>query len=66
MDQQWIDVPNDRIQYRALPGDRGEAGGGQWCGSANELDLSNPEGVYVTRCAILPPQAASAQGTSSF
>ena len=66
VDQQWIDVPSERIQYSPLPGDRGETGGGHWCGSANELDLSNPEGVYVTRCAILPPQAASAQETSSF
>ncbi len=66
VNQQWMDVPNERIQYRALPGDRGETGGGHWCGSANELDLSNPEGVYVTRCAILPPQSAFAQGTSSF
>ena len=32
VDQQWIDVPEERIQYRALPGDRGETGGGHWCG----------------------------------
>ena len=61
VDQQWITVPNERIQYRALLGDGGETGGGHWCGSGNEPDLSNPEGLYVTRCAILPPQAASAQ-----
>jgi hypothetical protein len=60
VDQQWINVPNERIQYRALPGDPGETGGGNWCGSANEPDLSNPEGLYVTKCAIPPPQAASA------
>jgi hypothetical protein len=60
VDQQWINVPNERIQYRALPGDGGETGGGHWCGSGNEPDLSNPEGLYVTKCAILPPQAASA------
>jgi hypothetical protein len=60
VDQQWINVPNERIQYRALPGDCGETRGGHWCGSANEPDLSNPEGLYVTKCAILPPQSASA------
>jgi hypothetical protein len=60
VDQQWIDVPNERIQYRALLGDRGETGGGHWCGSVNEPDISNPEGLYVTRCAILPPRSALA------
>jgi hypothetical protein len=60
VDQQWINVPNERIQYRALPGDRGETGGGHWCGSVYEPDLSNPEGLYVTKCAILPSQSASA------
>jgi hypothetical protein len=38
VDQRWINVPNERIQYRALPGDRGETGGGHWCGSAYEPD----------------------------
>jgi hypothetical protein len=61
VDQRWINVPDERIQYRALPGDRGETGGGHWCGSAYEPDFSNLEGLYVTKCAILPPQAASAQ-----
>jgi hypothetical protein len=60
VDQQRINVPNERIQYRALPGDRGETGEGHWCGSAYEPDFGNPEGVYVTRCEILPPQFASA------
>jgi hypothetical protein len=31
VDKRWIDVPSDRIQYRALPGDTGETGGGHWC-----------------------------------
>jgi hypothetical protein len=60
VDQQWITVPNERIQYRALPGDRGKTGGGHWCGSANEPDFGDLEGLYVTKCAILPPQSASA------
>ncbi len=60
VDRQWINVPNGRIQYRALSGDTGETGGGHWCGSAYEPDFSNLEGLYVTKCAILPPQSASA------
>ncbi len=59
--QEWINVPKERIQYRALPGDTGETYGGHWCGSIYEPDFRNPEGRYVTKCAILPPQAASAQ-----
>ena len=48
---QWIAVPNDTIQYRALDGDTGETGGGHWCGL--------PGGhVTVTYCAILPPSSA--------
>ena len=61
VDQRWINVPNERIQYRALLGDGGETGGGHWCGSAYEPDFSNLEGLYVTKCAILPPQSAWAQ-----
>jgi hypothetical protein len=61
VDQEWINVPNERIQYRALPGDRGETWGGHWCGSVYEPDFSNLGGLYMTKCAILPPQAASAQ-----
>ena len=61
VDQRWIDVPDHTIQYRALRGDRGETGGGHWCGfsmtPSSEDDL---ESVYTTRCAILPPQAAEA------
>ena len=60
VDQQWINVPNERIQYRALLGDRGETSGGHWCGSVYEPDFSNLGGLYMTKCAILPPQSASA------
>ncbi len=60
VDQEWINVPKERVQYRALPGDTGETYGGHWCGSVYEPDFSNPEGRYVTKCAILPPQSASA------
>ncbi len=61
VDQRWIDVPDDRIQYRALPGDKGETYGGHWCGSAHEGDASTPNTLHMTKCAILPPQSASAQ-----
>ena len=56
--KRWIDVPSEKIQYLAIPGDTGETGGGHWCGLAYE-----PSGgaSYITRCAILPPQSASVQ-----
>src|SRR5215210_7378534 len=52
----WIEVPSERIQYRSLPGDTGETGGGHWCGLAYEPSVGP---MYVTRCAILPPQSGS-------
>ena len=61
VDQRWIDVPDERIQYRALLGDTGETGGGHWCGSTYKPDFGNPTTVYMTKCAVLPPQSASAQ-----
>jgi hypothetical protein len=47
----WIDVPNDVIQYRSLPGDTGETAGGHWCGPFTS-------GGGQTRCAVLPPNSA--------
>jgi len=61
VDQRWIDVPDERIQYRALLGDTGETGGGHWCGSTYKPDFGNPTTVYLTKCAVLPPRSASAQ-----
>jgi hypothetical protein len=62
VDGRWIDVPSGAIQYIALPGDTGETRGGQWCGgSVYERNLSTPDDLYVTKCAILPSQSASAQ-----
>src|SRR3954447_18064845 len=52
----WIDVPNDKIQYRALPGDTGETAGGHWCGRPR--DWQSPR-VVLTYCAVLPPQATA-------
>ena len=57
VDGRWIAVPEDKIQYLALPGDTGESGGGHWCGSTTETDLS----IVVTRCAFLPPRSASSE-----
>ena len=61
VDGRWIEVPSERIQYRGLPGDTGETDGGHWCGSAYQPDVSSRGNLYMTKCAIMPPQAASAQ-----
>ena len=62
VDGEWIAVPDDTIQYRALLGDTGETGGGHWCGFTvtlpSEEDL---EPVDRTHCAILPPQFGANQ-----
>jgi hypothetical protein len=70
LDDEWIRVPNDVIQYRSLDGDSGETRGGHWCGVTNwkRQDQvpgfeypppSNHPGLHLsrffTRCAILPP-----------
>jgi hypothetical protein len=59
VDERWIDVPSDRVQYRTLPGDPGETGGGHWCGSVGEFEFIGD--LYITKCAVLPPRSASAQ-----
>ena len=61
VDQRWIDVPDERIPYRALLGDTGETGRGHWCGSTYKPDFGTPTTVYMTKCAVLPPQSASVQ-----
>jgi hypothetical protein len=61
VDGRWIEVPNRAIQYPALLGDTGETAGGHWCGAVYEIDGANIDAAYVTQCAILPPQSASAQ-----
>jgi len=60
VDRRWIDVPEEAVQYRSLPGDTGETRGGHWCGSAYEPNGTDPGASYVTRCAILPPSNADA------
>jgi len=42
VDQQWINVPKERTQYRALPGDMGETYGGHWCGLARKRTPISP------------------------
>ena len=60
----WARVPNESVQYRSLTGDAGETGGGHWCGQTDwGYDGSGDAELYwVTRCAILPPNMASARG----
>jgi hypothetical protein len=62
VDGRWIDVPSGAIQYLAIPGDTGETRRGHWCGgSAYERNFSSPDdGLYLPKCAVLPPQSASA------
>ena len=33
IDQKWLAIPPDSIEYRALNGDTGETNGGHWCGA---------------------------------
>jgi hypothetical protein len=47
VDGEWLAVPEETIQYRALEGDTGETAGGHWCGGVPFGSLTN--------CAILPP-----------
>ena len=56
VDGRWIDVPLAWVQDRALPGDDGETDGGHWCGAAYEPDFSYLKNLYITKCAVLPPQ----------
>jgi hypothetical protein len=59
VDGEWIAVPEDTIQYRALLGD---TGGGHWCGFAVTLPTEEDlEPVDRTHCAILPPQFGANQ-----
>ena len=59
VDGQWLDIPRGSIQYRTLAGDRGETGGGHWCGLRDAMG-------YFTRCAILPPQSAAIYENALF
>jgi hypothetical protein len=50
LDDDWVRIPNEVIQYRTLHGDTGETRGGHWCGGAKIVE----PGIF-TRCVILPP-----------
>ena len=54
IDGRWLPLHAEDIQYRAIPGDRGETQGGHWCGRYVELARG-----LVTYCAFLPPHAAA-------
>jgi hypothetical protein len=60
VDLRWIEVSRDKVQYVAIPGDTGETSGGHWCGFADGPNRMDLKALYITRCAILPPQSASA------
>jgi len=70
LDDEWIGVPNEVIQYRSLDGDTGETHGGHWCGVTNWKEQDQVPGFeyalppnhpglhlsrFFTRCAMLPP-----------
>jgi hypothetical protein len=64
LDDEWVRVPNDVIQYRSLDGDTGETRGGHWCGVTNWNGFEYPPhphhpglhpSRFYTRCVILPP-----------
>ena len=43
IDQQWLAIPSDALEYRALDGDTGETNGGHWCGAeVAELGMLSP------------------------
>ncbi|GJD97711.1 hypothetical protein [Methylobacterium iners] len=52
--EDWVWVPRAMVEHRALDGDTGETNGGHWCGERYE-------GGYITYCAFLPPDLASAR-----
>jgi hypothetical protein len=63
IDNEWVRIPNEIIQYRTLHGDTGETHGGHWCGSTYPgFEVTNPDypemppSRFYTRCAILPPR----------
>ena len=51
IDQKWLAIPPDSIEYRAFDGDTGETNGGHWCGGE-----AGDWGASFTYCAFLPPK----------
>jgi hypothetical protein len=64
LDDEWVRVPGNLIQYLSLHGDTGETRGGHWCGVKNflgyDLHPDHPAvpllSRFYTRCVILPPE----------
>jgi len=62
LDDEWVRVPNEVIQYRTLHGDTGETHGGHWCGITYLGLVPHPDhpamspSRFFTRCAVLPPE----------
>ena len=50
VDQQWLAIPSDAVEYRSLDGDTGETNGAHWCGGE-----MGDFGMTHTYCAFLPP-----------
>lgn len=65
IEDQWHDIPSERIQHLALEGDHGATGGGHWCGTTRHFDLWEGKLVF-TRCAIIPPSVTSLTFDSRF
>ena len=58
IDQQWLEIPSESIEYRSLDGDTGETNGAHWCGS----EIADPHiAMLYTYCAFLPPNLSSLQ-----
>ena len=52
VNDKWISVHDEAIQYRTLNGDDGKTNGGHWCGVPSDY------GELVTFCAVLPPRSS--------
>jgi hypothetical protein len=58
IDQQWLEIPSESIEYRSLDGDTGETNGAHWCGG----EIADPHiAMLYTYCAFLPPNLSSLQ-----
>jgi hypothetical protein len=53
LDDEWVGVPNDAIQYRSLDGDTGETRGGHWCGVTNRKQQDQVPGSSIRRIRII-------------
>jgi hypothetical protein len=52
VNDEWISIHDEAIQYRTLEGDDGKTNGGHWCGAPLE------QNEFVTFCAVLPPRSS--------